>query len=186
VSFDIPPTTKKNPHFPGDYMKFKLNIAQTVAILAITFAPLSGFAQSQTSAATPGVLPAFITAGLIDPNGKVPVLNGVPGAGVSNLDLSFPQTILTHGTSYWYSVALQNLNFTGTCVVSYKLTQVQAVKTVTLDSATIKSFSCGPNSQWAWAVFGAAIPNSPGVATLTGPVKYGTTTTTTKTTVVLQ
>jgi hypothetical protein len=43
-----------------------------------------------------------------------------------------------------------------------------------------------PGDVWIWIATGAAIPNSPGVATLTGSVKYGTTTTTTKTTVVLQ
>jgi hypothetical protein len=169
----------------GD-LTMKLKIAIAAAVLAVALAPFRGFAQSQAPAAIPGVLPAFITAGRIDPNGKVPALNAVPGAGVSHLDLSFPQTILTQGTSYWYLVALNDYNFTGTCVVSFKLTQVQSGKTVTLDSGTVKSFSCSANTAWAWAAVGNPIPNSPGIAKMTGSVKYGTATASVKTTVLLQ
>ena len=164
-------------------MKSKVTL---VALLAIIIAASSwGFSQS-LDAPTPGMFPAFITAGLLDPNGKVPVLNGVPGAGVANLAVAMPMTVLVHGTSYFYIAALQDYNFTGTCVVSYKLTQVQSGKTVTLDSGTIKSFSTVPGNVWAWAAVGKAIPNSPGIATLTGSVKYGTVTTSTKTTLFVQ
>jgi len=158
-------------------------------ILALAMICLVATASAQTSkapAAIPGVLPAFITAGPIDPNGKVPVFNGVPGSGVTNLDLGVPLTVLTQGSNYMYTVALQDVSFNGTCVVSYKLTQVQGTKTVTLDSNTINSFPCSAGGVWAWALSGKVIPNSPGIATLTGSVKYGTTTTSVKTTVVLQ
>lgn len=164
----------------------KLKIATAAFLIAITMSHFQSFAQSQAPAVIPGVLPSFITAGPIDPNGKVPAINAVPGAGVLNLGLSFPQTFLTHGTTYWYLVALSDYNFTGTCVVSFKLTQVQGATTVTLDSGTIKSFSCSKNTNWAWTVLGKPIPNSPGLATLTGSVKYGSATSTVKTTVVLQ
>jgi hypothetical protein len=164
-------------------MKWCLKIALTV--VAITLASFSSFAQ-KPPAVTPGVLPAYITAGLIDPNGKVPVLNGIQGAGVPSLSEAMPMTVLIHGTSYSYLIALQDYNYTGTIVASYKLTQVQAGKTVTLDSGAIKSFSSAPGNVWAWVTVGKAIPNSAGVATLTGSVKYGTTTTSTKTVVILQ
>ena len=59
-------------------------------------------------------------------------------------------------------------------------------KTVTLDSGTITTFNTAPGNIWVWLTTGKAIPNSPGLATLTGSLKYGTTTTSTKTTVVLQ
>jgi hypothetical protein len=159
----------------------KLKIALTIAVLAISFAPFQSFAQT-----VPGVLPAFITAGLIDPNGKVPAVNGVPGAGTPNMAVAFPTTVLTHGTSYVYTVAAQNYSFSGTCVASYKLTQLQSGKTVILDSGTINTFSCASGEEWAFAAFGNAIPNSPGPATLIGLVKFGTTTIKTKTAVVLQ
>ena len=168
---------------------FCKNILPSVLMLSLMIGGWSQFATAQDTnapAAAPGVMPAFITAGALDPAGKVPVLNGVPGAGVNNLDIALPLTLLTHGTSYFYIVALQDRNFTGTCVVSFKLTQVQAGKTVILDSGTIKSFKSTPGQQWAWAAVGKAIPNSPGLATLTGSVKYGTTTTSVNLAVVLQ
>lgn len=159
-------------------------------MLALAIGCLSQVAMAQSAdapqAAVPAVLPAFITAGTIDPNGKIPALNGVAGAGVANLDLAQPLTVLVHGSSYMYTVALQNYNFTGTCTVSYKLTQVQNGKTVTLDSAQINSFSTVPGDTWAWALSGKAIPNSPGLATLQGIVKFGSQTQTTKVNVVLQ
>jgi hypothetical protein len=88
--------------------------------------------------------------------------------------------------AYWYVVALSDYNFTGTCVISFKLTQVKSGTTVTLDSGTIKSFSCSPKTNWAWAALGTPIPSSSGIATLTGSVKYGSATSTVKTTVLLQ
>jgi len=140
----------------------------------------------KTPAAIPGMLPAFVTAGNIDPNGKVPALNGVPGSGVENLSLAFPVTVLNHGTQYVYSVVMQDNNYTGSCTVSFKLAQVQNGKTVTLDSGTVKTFSTEPGNVWIWVATGKPIPNSPGEATLTGTLKYGGTTTSTKTTVLLQ
>jgi hypothetical protein len=170
-------------------MKISFNsLSSTGMILAMAIVSCfaaTTFAQ-QAPATIPGVLPAFITAGLPDPNGKVPVLNGIPGAGVVNLAEAMPTTVLNHGTVYVYVVALQDYNYTGTCVVKFKLTQVQNGKTVTLDAAKIKSFSCSPGSLWAWAINGKAVPNSPGVATLTGSVQYGAAASATKTTVVIQ
>jgi hypothetical protein len=124
---------------------------------------------------TGGVIPAFISAGLPDPNGKVPASNAVPGSGVTNLDISFPLMLLTHGNSYVFTVALQDIDFTGTCQASYTLTQIQLNKTVTLDSAKDASFSCGPGTIWFWTFTGKPIPDFPGPATLTGTVTYGTT-----------
>jgi hypothetical protein len=137
-------------------------------------------------ATVPGLLPAFITAGNIDPNHKVPTINGVPGAGVSNLDVAFPVTVLAQGTQYVYSIAVQDYNFTGSSTVSYKLTQVQNGKKVTLDSQTITTFKTAPGNVWVWVATGNPIPNSPGPATLTGIFKYGSVTTSVNANVVLQ
>jgi len=135
---------------------------------------------------TSGVMPAFISAGAPDPNGKVPLFNGVAGAGVTNWDVSVPLTILTHGSSYVYNMTLQDVNFNGTCQASFTLTQVQFNKTVTLDSAKDNAFACNPGGVWAWVFGGKAIPNFPGPATLTGTVTYGNQKASTTTTVVLQ
>ena len=133
-----------------------------------------------------GIVPAFITAGAPDPNGKVPGVNLVSGSGVTNLDLSFPLTLLAHGNSYVYTMALQDLNFTGTCQASFTLTQVQFGTTVTLDSGTDSKFSCSPGTIWFWDFGGKVIPNSPGPATLTGIVTYGGRKATTTATVIFQ
>jgi hypothetical protein len=124
---------------------------------------------------TAGVIPAFISAGLPDPNGKVPAANVVDGSGVNNLDISFPLMLLTHGNSYVFTVALQDIDFSGTCQASYTLTQIQLNKTVTLDSGKDATFSCNPGSIWFWDFTGKPIPDFPGPATLTGTVTYGAT-----------
>ena len=124
---------------------------------------------------TGGIIPAFMTAGPIDPNGKVPAIDGVPGSGVLNGDIALPLTLLAHGTSYEYTIAFQDVNFTGSCQVSFTLTQIQFNKTVTLDSGKNSSFTCNPTTQWLFGFTGKAIPNFPGPAILTGTITYGTT-----------
>ncbi len=65
------------------------------------------------------------------------------------------------------------MNFTGTCNSTYKLTQVQAGKTVTLDSGVILTgLGCSPDIFLVHGT-GNPIPASPGPATLTAIVKYG-------------
>ncbi len=70
--------------------------------------------------------------------------------------------------------------------MSYKLTQVQNGKTVTLDEGTITTFDSAPSDVWLWVATGRAIPDSPGEATLIGTVTYGKERVSTKATVVLQ
>ena len=158
----------------------------SVIALALTLTPLTGSAVTTT---TP-IWIQFVTATQVDPNGVLPAFNKAAGAGVTNLDLGQPASILNHGTAYVYVLSAQDLNFTGTCQASFKLTQKQGTATVTLDSGTDPTFSCNPSGanggEWAWAIFGKAIPNSPGLATLTGTVKYGTKTVSMATTVLLQ
>jgi hypothetical protein len=135
---------------------------------------------------TGGMVPAFIVAGTPDPNGKVPAFDAVPGSGVYNLAIATPNTLLAHGSSYIYTVSMQDINFAGTCKTSFKLTQVQFNKTVTLDSGTDASFTCNPGTQWAWVFTGKTIPNFPGPANLTGTITYGAETATIASTVVIQ
>ena len=155
----------------------KIVLFATVVVL--TFGSLQASAQA-APATTPVVVPTVITPTYIDPNGKVPVINGVPGAGVINLDLGFPVGVLVHGHSYIYALSLTDVSFTGTCTVSYKLTQ----GTVTLDSNFYNRSHAPGVYAWVWT--GKAIPNSPGIATLTGTVKCGTATASIRTNVLLQ
>ncbi len=154
-------------------------IAMLAAIAAVTLSSLAGSAQA-VPATTPVIVATVITPTYIDPNGKVPVINGVPGAGVINLDLGFPVGVLVHGNSYIYALALTDVSFTGTCTVAYKLQQ----GTVTLDSNFYNRSHAPGVYAWVWT--GKAIPNSPGLATLTGTVKCGTATASIRTNVLLQ
>jgi hypothetical protein len=163
------------------------------AIAVVMFTLTVGFsasAQAQTEKVTPATLPAMlptsITAGLPDPAGKVPTINGVPGSQVTNLDVSFPLALLAHGNRYVYSLTVQDNNYTGSCTALYSLTQVQNGKKVTLDSGKIKTFNTAPGNIWLWVMLGKAIPNSPGLATLTGIFKCGTNVNSIKSTMLLQ
>lgn len=158
-------------------------IPMYAAIATLTLISIAASAQA-APAATPVVLPTLVLATPPDPNGKVPVINGVPGAGVTNLDVGFPTSLLKHGNFYVYLVGFSDTTFSGNCAVSFKLTQIQAGKTVTLDSnSRIVAITPG---DWAWALAGKAIPTSPGAATLTGTTKCGTATGSIHSTVFLQ
>ena len=117
----------------------------------------------------------LVTAGFVDPNGVLPALNGVPNAGVNNLAVANPKALLNIGQAYTYTVGSQDLSYTGFCITSYSLTQVQGGKTVTLQGGKIQRYKCAPGNIFFWAVNAAPIPNAPGAAKLTGTVKFGTT-----------
>jgi hypothetical protein len=163
--------------------------AQRSSIIAMAATALAMFTLTvglAASAQAQAMLPTSITAGYIDPAGKVPTINGVPGSQVTNLDISFPVGILVQGNQYVYSITVQDNNYTGSCTVSYALTQLQNGKKVTLDSLKITKFKTAPGNIWLWVATGKAIPNSPGPATLTGTFKCGTNTNSTKSAVLLQ
>src|ERR1700749_1506252 len=128
------------------------------AVLAAVLTATGSTAQERAKAKDLGGLPTILTGGLFDPNGKVPIVNGVAGAGVSTLSVAFPQTVLAHGSFYVYLLGSENTSFNGTCTSSYTLTQVQGTKNVTLDSGTLKkNFSCTAGRAFAWALTGKVI-----------------------------
>ena len=96
-----------------------------------------------------GTLPASIAVGAIDPAGMVPVLNGVPGSGVPNSDVSIPLTVLTHGTSYCYTVSIEDNNVTGDYEVDYYIRQVVGgvAKTI-VDKMIVKARTTAPGGMW--------------------------------------
>ncbi len=126
-------------------------------------------ADTDATAATPGVIAAFITAGAVDPKGKVPALNAVTGAGVSNVTVASPQAILQHGHFYTFVLASQNIAFKGSCTDSYVLERGTKI----LAHGTIHTYACAAGTYWEWAANSPAIPNSPGLATLVGTVTFG-------------
>jgi hypothetical protein len=166
--------------------------AGTVLLALFVFSAGAALSNAQdeavedATAPLPAMLPTSITAGSIDPAGKVPAIDGVPGSKVTNVDVAFPLGLLKHGTEYVYSFTIQDNNYTGSCTASYSLTQVQDGKTVTLESADFKTFTTKPGNYWFWVGTGKAIPDSPGLAKLNGIVKCGTSTNTISSTVLLQ
>jgi hypothetical protein len=137
---------------------------------------------TQDLAVQPGVMANFIAVGLVDPQGRVPAINAVPGAGVQNLAVALPTSVLQHGTSYEYVLSSQNVTFKGTCIDSYTLSRGKVI----LDHKVIRTYACAPGNEWEWAAVGKAIPNSPGPATLTGTVTYGKLSVTTVTKVLIK
>jgi hypothetical protein len=139
-------------------------------------------ADADVAAALPGVIASFITAGTPDPNGKVPVIDAVRGAGVRNIAIASPLALLEHGRPYTVVLASQNNTFKGTCVDSYVLKRGKTV----LASGKIHTYACQVGTFWEWAANTATIPNKPGLATLTGTVTYGDKTATTTATVLIK
>jgi hypothetical protein len=156
-----------------------MRIAPALACLALTGVAMPAFAQQVGYVST-------VMAGLVDPNGKVPTFTTYPGAGTPTLAEPIPTVILHHGTVYSYLVVSQNLTYTGTCTTSYSLSQVIGGTKTTLAKAKIHTYACAAGNTWGWDINGAAVPNSPGPATLIGSVKFGTKTISLKVPVVIQ
>jgi len=141
-----------------------------VLFAAMVLTPASTVIAAEAGNGDEGVVLTSFTVGLTDPNGKVPTLDGVPGAGVHNWDTATPKALLQSGGSYTYHMTFQSINYSGTCKASYKLTQKQGQKNVVLDAGVIAdTFDCSSPTNWAYALTSSkTIPSSPGAATLTG------------------
>jgi hypothetical protein len=159
----------------GEIMSRTIALFGAAIMLALLPAAGSVAGNSSEAAASKGIVITSFTAGFFDPNGKIPTLDGVPGAGVDNWDIAVPVAALHVGNFYTYQMTFHSISYSGNCKATYKLTQVQGTKTVTLDSGTIApSFDCTGPSIWAYAVNSTkTIPNSPGPATLTGTLAIG-------------
>jgi hypothetical protein len=81
----------------------------------ILFGLTCGVAHAATGVITYAVI------GAADPNKKVTTLDGVSGAGVSNVDMPLPVYILTPGVVYTVTIGAQNDTYSGSCVASYAL-----------------------------------------------------------------
>jgi hypothetical protein len=144
-------------------------------VLVLAAASLAAAVSPSFAATSPPGFVTFVTGGAPDPNGKVPAFNVVPGAGVPNFSIANPQGAFVHGGIYTYCIATHDLSFTGNSAFSYKITRKVGTTVTTLQSKVlIKNFAISPGI-WAFCINGAALPNSPGLATLTGAVTYATT-----------
>ncbi len=157
-----------NISYAGTYL-----MTYTSTLSALMF---SAMLSTQALAAVPGYVTAVV-AGLPDPNGKVPAINAVPGAGVNTLSVAVPVAHLLQGQTFTYVVASQNSDFAGTCTTSYAITRPSAgANQRMLDTAKITSFPCKANLAYSWSITSHPVPSSPGPAMLTGIVRFGGTT----------
>ena len=145
-----------------------------IVALAAAFATVATPVRTSDAAQGSAVVLTSITAGEVDPNGIVPTLNGVSGAGTNNWDIPIPLSVLTKSSPYSFSATFQDISYTGTCRVAFKLQQDQDGKKVTLAGSQIFSTACSPglvflghrNSQISTKAIA-------GPATLTGTVYFG-------------
>jgi hypothetical protein len=122
-----------------------------------------------------GILPASVTIAAIDPDGKVPALDAVPGSGVPNMDVSIPLTLVTHGNSYCVTVAMQDYDVTGDYEVDWYIKQVVGGTSKTIvEQKVVTGKTTAPGDTWVWSIYTKALPDSPGFATLVGRVRWGT------------
>lgn len=120
-----------------------------------------------------GILLTSVTLGVTDPNGKVPTLNGVPGAGTNNLDIAVPAAVLPVGTDYQLMATFQAAGYTGTCNGQVTMTQKQGHEQVKLRQVSIGPGQCeAGNIYMVHTAFGA-IPDAPGPVTLSFTMSYG-------------
>jgi hypothetical protein len=166
-----------------------MRILFVIAAVTLFASPLAAQTRidPDSSKKAPQIMPAFVTVGDRDPNHVIPTVDGVPGAGIDNLDIAFPDTILQHGTVYVVQVAAQDASYTGSCDVTYQLSQVQGGINVILDSGTINpAYACKRGQNFAVGNLTDAIPDAPGLATLTGTIAYGTKKVSTKVSVLIK
>jgi hypothetical protein len=156
-------------------------VACMATVIGISGSASARDANTDAVTAIPGVIAAFITAGAVDPRGKVPALDAVKGT-ISNITVASPLTVLQHGSFYTFVLASQNVTFKGTCTDSYVLQRGTKI----LARGPIHTYPCAAGTYWEWAANSPAIPNSPGLATLVGTVTFSGKKTTTTANVLIE
>jgi hypothetical protein len=113
------------------------------------------------------IFPTGIALGEIDPNGKVPTLNGVPGAGVKNWDIALPRAVLKAGHDYELMVSAEDVGFTGACFGEVLMTQIQNGRKELLALVDVTDFiKCKPGHVYVKSREFGIIPDKPGPVTV--------------------
>jgi hypothetical protein len=113
------------------------------------------------------IFPTSIALGEIDPNGKVPTVNGVPGAGTRNWDIAVPKAVLKAGHDYELTVSAEDIGFTGACFGEVLMTQIQNGRKMILQQVDVTDFiKCRPGHIYVKSRDFGVIPNSPGAVML--------------------
>jgi hypothetical protein len=146
----------------GVILTMRSTATLTSAVLALGLAATSASAQIYVTS---------ITASFPDPNGKVPVLDGVPGAGVDNWAMGLAQGVLTHGQTYNYCVSLASATADGNVELDFKIKR----GSTDIQGGTIlayKDFKVGSGGVWYECAGYHTLPDSPGPATLNATAYY--------------
>jgi hypothetical protein len=150
------------------------NLMRFVSGLAAVVCLCAG-AAGAAAAPVPGFI-TFTVVGFADPNGKVPVINGVPGSGVTNLAVPFPVYYLNHGSNYNVTIGSNTTpKFQGNCVTEYILYGTVSGKAKKISSAKTKPYACGKETYWAYDWNTPTIPAYIGPASVVAEVSFGTT-----------
>jgi hypothetical protein len=145
-----------------------------LAAVAAFAAPAANSSNAaQISADGNGIIVTSASVGAIDPNGKVPTTNGVPGAGVLNWDIATPTALLNVGGKYKFAMTFHDLAYTGSCSVVVKFSQSQGGKNVVLKKITIFGQNCAAGTVYVASADTGAMPNAPGPVNLSVNVLYG-------------
>ena len=143
-------------------------------VLTVAFATAGClYAGLSGAAAKPPGFVTGVSAGAPDPRGIIPNANKVPNTQDDNFDIAIPQSVLTPGLQYAYTITSQNFGFKGSCTTSFALVQTAHGSTTTLDSGTIATYNCAAGDVFIYFTYGKPIPASPGPATLIGTVSFG-------------
>ena|ERR1700729_3328142 len=149
--------------------------ANLIAAAAVALAaPATGASNTaRMTAGAQGVIITNAAVGEIDPTGIIPTTNGVPGAGVDNVDIATPIALLSVGQNYEFTMAFHDLSYSGSCSESVRFTQIQNGKKVRLRGFTILPQDCEAGNVYVAGAETGKFPNSPGSVTMSVTVYYG-------------
>ena len=144
-----------------------------MAALSLAAPAMSAAAPAFAAATRSGYITAVLI-GVPDSAHILPTFNKVPGTSTPNLDVALPQALVTHGQPYVVMVMSQLASFSGTCKTSYEITQVVSGVTTVVNKGAIAPYTCSAGNIFGWALGTRPIAGTPGPATLTGLVSFGT------------
>jgi hypothetical protein len=138
------------------------------ATLVLASGAVIAVPQRETTPDNATIIPTSVAFGEIDPNGKVPTVNGVPGAGVKNWDIALPRAVLKAGHDYELTVSAEDVGFTGACFGEVLMWQIQNGRKELLELVDITDFiKCKPGHVYVKSKDFGIIPDKPGPVTVT-------------------
>jgi hypothetical protein len=120
-------------------------------------------------AAAQKVFVTGILASFPDPNGKVPALDVVPGAGIDTWSDGLALGVLTANQYYEYCVSVASAKVKGTGSIVYAITRGH---TVIQTDTVVDTFKMGNQGVWYFCAGYHQLPSSPGPASMVATLTY--------------